>query len=136
MPKAFVVLKGEATAEELMAFVAARVAPYKKVRRLEFVEPDPEVALRQDPAPRAGRARARDCARSDRRLRGDIEPTITCAQHRAAVSGCADSRSGSSGQSDSGAVVLHEPRRAAGDLLAVQATHDVEGHVDPGGNTG
>jgi acyl-coenzyme A synthetase/AMP-(fatty) acid ligase len=25
-------------AEELMAFVAARVAPYKKVRRVEFVE--------------------------------------------------------------------------------------------------
>jgi acyl-CoA synthetase (AMP-forming)/AMP-acid ligase II len=38
VPKAFVVLKEEATGEELMAFVAARVAPYKKVRRLEFVE--------------------------------------------------------------------------------------------------
>ena len=42
VPKAFVVLKGEATAEELMAFVAARVAPYKKVRRLEFVEQIPK----------------------------------------------------------------------------------------------
>ena len=41
-----------------MAFVAARVAPYKKVRRLEFVDADPEVALRQDPAPRPGRAGA------------------------------------------------------------------------------
>jgi acyl-CoA synthetase (AMP-forming)/AMP-acid ligase II len=38
VPKAFVVLKEAASAEELMAFVAARVAPYKKVRRLEFVE--------------------------------------------------------------------------------------------------
>ncbi len=38
VPKAFVVLKAEATTEELMAFVAARVAPYKKVRRVEFVE--------------------------------------------------------------------------------------------------
>jgi acyl-CoA synthetase (AMP-forming)/AMP-acid ligase II len=38
VPKAFVVLKGEATTQELMDFVAARVAPYKKVRRLEFVE--------------------------------------------------------------------------------------------------
>jgi acyl-CoA synthetase (AMP-forming)/AMP-acid ligase II len=37
VPKAFVVLRGEASCEELMAFVAARVAPYKKVRRVEFV---------------------------------------------------------------------------------------------------
>ena len=42
VPKAFVVLKSEATAEELMAFVAARVAPYKKVRRVEFVEQIPK----------------------------------------------------------------------------------------------
>jgi acyl-CoA synthetase (AMP-forming)/AMP-acid ligase II len=42
VPKAFVVRKGEATAEELMAFVAARVAPYKKVRRLEFVDQIPK----------------------------------------------------------------------------------------------
>ena len=58
VPKAFVVLRGEASAEDLMAFVAERVAPYKKVRRLEFVGPDPEVTLRQDPAPRARRAGA------------------------------------------------------------------------------
>ena len=44
VPKAFVVLQGEATAEELMAFVAARVAPYKKIRRLEFVEQIPKSA--------------------------------------------------------------------------------------------
>ena len=42
VPKAFVVPQGEATAEELMAFVAGRVAPYKKVRRLEFVEQIPK----------------------------------------------------------------------------------------------
>jgi acyl-CoA synthetase (AMP-forming)/AMP-acid ligase II len=42
VPKAFVVLKSEATAEELMAFVASRVAPYKKVRRIEFVEQIPK----------------------------------------------------------------------------------------------
>jgi acyl-CoA synthetase (AMP-forming)/AMP-acid ligase II len=42
VPKAFVVLKEEATVEELMGFVAARVAPYKKVRRLEFVEMIPK----------------------------------------------------------------------------------------------
>jgi acyl-CoA synthetase (AMP-forming)/AMP-acid ligase II len=43
VPKAFVVLHGAATAEELMAFVAARVAPQKKVRRVEFVEQIPRL---------------------------------------------------------------------------------------------
>jgi acyl-CoA synthetase (AMP-forming)/AMP-acid ligase II len=42
IPKAYVVLKGEASAEELLAFVAARVAPYKKVRRLEFTDQIPK----------------------------------------------------------------------------------------------
>ena len=44
VPKAFVVLQAEATPEELMAFVAERVAPYKKVRRIEFVEAIPKSA--------------------------------------------------------------------------------------------
>ena len=44
IPKAFVVLNEEATAEELMEFVAARVAPYKKVRRLEFIDAIPKSA--------------------------------------------------------------------------------------------
>jgi acyl-CoA synthetase (AMP-forming)/AMP-acid ligase II len=44
VPKAFVVLKEGVPAEELMAFVAARVAPYKKVRRLEFVDQIPKSA--------------------------------------------------------------------------------------------
>jgi acyl-CoA synthetase (AMP-forming)/AMP-acid ligase II len=42
VPKAFVVLRGEADPDELMAFVAARVAPYKRVRRIEFVEQIPK----------------------------------------------------------------------------------------------
>ena len=42
IPKAFVVLKGEATAEELMDFVAARVAPHKKIRLLEFIDKIPK----------------------------------------------------------------------------------------------
>ncbi|HEX9716582.1 MAG TPA: 4-coumarate--CoA ligase family protein [Actinomycetota bacterium] len=42
VPKAFVVLKGKATAEELMAFVAERVAPYKRIRKLEFIEEIPK----------------------------------------------------------------------------------------------
>ncbi len=42
IPKAYVVLKGEATAEELMDFVAARVAPYKKIREVEFTDKIPK----------------------------------------------------------------------------------------------
>jgi acyl-CoA synthetase (AMP-forming)/AMP-acid ligase II len=42
IPRAFVVRKGAATAEELMAYVAGQVAPYKKVRRLEFVDAIPK----------------------------------------------------------------------------------------------
>jgi acyl-CoA synthetase (AMP-forming)/AMP-acid ligase II len=44
VPKAFMVLQKPATADELMAFVAERVAPYKKVRRLEFIEQIPKSA--------------------------------------------------------------------------------------------
>jgi len=33
---------GAATAEELMAFVAERVAPYKKIRRVEFIAAIPK----------------------------------------------------------------------------------------------
>jgi acyl-CoA synthetase (AMP-forming)/AMP-acid ligase II len=44
VPKAFVVLKGEATAEELLSFVAARVAPHKKIRMLEFIDKVPKSA--------------------------------------------------------------------------------------------
>jgi acyl-CoA synthetase (AMP-forming)/AMP-acid ligase II len=42
IPQAFIVLKGPATAEELMAFVASRVAPYKKVRRVDFIDAIPK----------------------------------------------------------------------------------------------
>jgi acyl-CoA synthetase (AMP-forming)/AMP-acid ligase II len=42
VPKAFVVLKGGATPDELMAFVAERVAPHKKIRLLEIVERIPK----------------------------------------------------------------------------------------------
>jgi acyl-CoA synthetase (AMP-forming)/AMP-acid ligase II len=41
-PKAFVVLKGEASAEELLTYVAERVAPYKKIRSLEFISQIPK----------------------------------------------------------------------------------------------
>jgi acyl-CoA synthetase (AMP-forming)/AMP-acid ligase II len=44
IPKAFVVLKQneEATGDEIMAWVAERVAPYKKVRDLEFLDAIPK----------------------------------------------------------------------------------------------
>jgi acyl-coenzyme A synthetase/AMP-(fatty) acid ligase len=44
IPRAFVVLKGAATAAELMAYVAERVAPYKKVRRVDFIGAIPKSA--------------------------------------------------------------------------------------------
>jgi acyl-coenzyme A synthetase/AMP-(fatty) acid ligase len=42
VPKAFVALSGEATEEEIMAFVAERVAPYKRLRALEVVDEIPK----------------------------------------------------------------------------------------------
>ncbi len=44
VPKAFVVLKGEATEAEILAFVASKVAPYKKIRKLEFIGQIPKSA--------------------------------------------------------------------------------------------
>jgi acyl-CoA synthetase (AMP-forming)/AMP-acid ligase II len=43
-PKAFVVPRGDVSPEELLGYVAARVAPYKKVRRVEFVAQIPKSA--------------------------------------------------------------------------------------------
>lgn len=42
IPKAFVVLKGEATARQIMDYVAARVAPHKKIRAVEIVSQIPK----------------------------------------------------------------------------------------------
>jgi acyl-CoA synthetase (AMP-forming)/AMP-acid ligase II len=42
VPKAFIVLKGEANAEEIMEFVAARVAHYKRIRLVEFISEIPK----------------------------------------------------------------------------------------------
>jgi acyl-CoA synthetase (AMP-forming)/AMP-acid ligase II len=42
VPKAFVVRSGGVEADELIAFVSERVAPYKKVRRLEWVDEIPK----------------------------------------------------------------------------------------------
>ena len=52
VPKAFVVAAGDLSTDEVMAFVAERVAPYKKVRKVEFVSEIPKAAsgkiLRRD----------------------------------------------------------------------------------------
>lgn len=45
LPKAFVVAKEPATPEEIMAYVAERVAPYKKIRRVEFVDQIPRTPV-------------------------------------------------------------------------------------------
>jgi acyl-CoA synthetase (AMP-forming)/AMP-acid ligase II len=42
VPKAFVVTRAQVTAEELMTFVAERVAPTKRVRRLEMIDQIPK----------------------------------------------------------------------------------------------
>jgi acyl-CoA synthetase (AMP-forming)/AMP-acid ligase II len=44
VPKAFVVLKAEATADEILGFIATRVAPFKKIRYLEFTDKIPKSA--------------------------------------------------------------------------------------------
>jgi len=44
VPKAFVVARSPVDPEELMAFVAERVAPHKKVRQVEFVDEIPKAA--------------------------------------------------------------------------------------------
>jgi acyl-CoA synthetase (AMP-forming)/AMP-acid ligase II len=44
VPKAFIVLGGEVTAEEIMGFVAERLAPHKKIRFVEFIAQIPRSA--------------------------------------------------------------------------------------------
>jgi acyl-CoA synthetase (AMP-forming)/AMP-acid ligase II len=43
-PKAFVVKRSDIEADELMAWVAERVAPYKRIRHLEFIQQVPKSA--------------------------------------------------------------------------------------------
>lgn len=45
VPKAFVVTEAAVTGEEIMAFVAERVAPYKKVRQVEFIDQIPRTPV-------------------------------------------------------------------------------------------
>jgi acyl-CoA synthetase (AMP-forming)/AMP-acid ligase II len=45
IPKCFVVTKEPATSEEIIAFVAERVAPYKKIRRVAFIDQIPRTPV-------------------------------------------------------------------------------------------
>ncbi len=65
IPKACIVLRGGsvASAEDLMAFVAERVAPYKKVREVEFFEDIPKTA--------SGKILRRDLIQRERALQGE-----------------------------------------------------------------
>ena len=44
IPRGFVVTNGPVTADELMRYVAERVAPYKKLRRIDFIDAIPKSA--------------------------------------------------------------------------------------------
>ena len=44
IPKAFVVLRGDITPDEIMAFVADQVAPHKRIRKVEIVDQIPKSA--------------------------------------------------------------------------------------------
>jgi len=44
IPKAYVVLRQDADPDEIMAFVAERVSPYKRIRRLEVIDQIPKSA--------------------------------------------------------------------------------------------
>ena len=56
IPTAFVVLSQPATAGELISFVAGQVAPQERIRRVGVRHQHPQVTVRQDLAPPAGRA--------------------------------------------------------------------------------
>jgi 4-coumarate--CoA ligase len=43
-PKAFIVKRGEISAQEVMDYIAEKVAPYKKIREVEFVQEIPKSA--------------------------------------------------------------------------------------------
>jgi acyl-CoA synthetase (AMP-forming)/AMP-acid ligase II len=42
VPKAFVVLRGAAAEDEILEYVASRVAPYKRIRRMEVISEIPK----------------------------------------------------------------------------------------------
>ena len=59
LPKAYVAADDDLDPDELLAWVAAWAAPYKKIRLVQRVPTIPRLARRQDPAPPAARRRGR-----------------------------------------------------------------------------
>ena len=80
IPKAFVVLKGEASADQIMGYVAERVSPYKRIRLLEVVDQIPRSASGQDPA--AGADRAGAGARRRRNRTAEAPAYLRCVATR------------------------------------------------------
>lgn len=77
VPTAFVVAWGEVAAEQLMAFVAERVAPHQRVRVVEFV----------DQIPTSPSGRILPCQLIDKDRVRPTGPSVTCARAaRAAMS--------------------------------------------------
>ena len=54
IPVAFIVVKESVSADDIINFVRERVAPHKRIRRVEFVDQIPRNADGEDPAARAG----------------------------------------------------------------------------------
>ena len=70
IPKAYVVKRGEIDAEAVMAWVAERVSPYKKVRQVEFVD-----AIPKSPSGKILRRLLRDRERARQLESGAVEPS-------------------------------------------------------------
>ena len=67
VPKAFIVLKGEATPEEIMAWVAERLAPHKRLRRVEIIG--------QIPKSLSGKILRRVLVQRERERRAEAKPS-------------------------------------------------------------
>ena len=87
VPKAFVVPQpgADLTAAEVLAFVAERVAPYKKVRAVEFVDAIPKSAVRQDPSQGPPGSRSRVHIGRPRRGHGILSPSLRRSSLRSRI---------------------------------------------------
>ena len=80
VPKAYVVLApghepDAATAQDILRYARAHLAPYKRIRRIEFAEL-PKTDLGQDPPGRAARARGPGARRRDGHRRPRQRPRV------------------------------------------------------------
>ena len=89
VPKAFVVKRANVTEQELFDYVAERVAPYKKIREIEFIDAIPKTPagkiLRRILVLREREQRAVSSASSNR-----LEDRVVVARHGAVLSICLD----------------------------------------------